>query len=186
MPGVVATVLSIAKFAVTVVAVGVPVIVAVTPGPSTLTTVAPVRLVPVRVTGNAAVFKLHVAGAIVVNAGFVPTTVKSTKPVIPFGVVTLTLCVPTVVALESMAKVAVTVVAVGVPVIVAVTPVPSTLTAVAPVKFVPVRVTARLAVPSTPVLGAMVDSVGTVETAEAVNSTAPMSIVPRGAGRGLP
>ena len=43
-------VLAIAQFAVTVVAVGVPVMVQVTPAPDTVSAVAPVRLVPVRVT----------------------------------------------------------------------------------------------------------------------------------------
>ena len=42
--------LAITQDALTVVAVGVPVMVQVTPAPDTVTAVAPVRLVPVRVT----------------------------------------------------------------------------------------------------------------------------------------
>jgi hypothetical protein len=47
-----AAVLVTTQFAVTVVVVGVPVMVQVTPAPDAVTAVAPLRLVPVRVTGT--------------------------------------------------------------------------------------------------------------------------------------
>jgi hypothetical protein len=63
----------------------------VIPVPPTFTDVAPVKFVPVRVIATA-VLRAPVLGAIVVTVGgFGLITVKTTAPLVPFGVVTLTL-----------------------------------------------------------------------------------------------
>jgi len=94
----------------------------VTPVPDTVTAVAPVRLVPVRVTGTLAPC-VPIEGAIVVSVG--PWTVNVTVLVVPPVVVTLTLCVPSV-APAAIVKVAVICVPVGFTEMpLAVTPVPA-------------------------------------------------------------
>ena len=124
------------------------------PFPDTFTAVAPVRLVPVRITGTVVPWAPEV-GLIEVSVG--PCTVNVTVLVVPMGVVTLTVLAP-VVAAAVMAQFALTVVAVDV-MPVHVTRVPDTVTAVAPVRLVPVRVTGTV-VPRTPVVGAIEVKVG--------------------------
>jgi hypothetical protein len=139
----------IAQLAVTVVAVAT-IFVQVTPAvlAPRLTAVAPVKLVPVRVTGTV-VPRAPDVGVIPVSVG--PFTVNVTALVVPFGVTTLTF-LTIVAAVVVMAQLAVTVVTVGVPVMVQVTPVPETVTAVAPVRPFPVMVTGTVA-PRRPEVG---------------------------------
>jgi hypothetical protein len=86
----VAAVLEMLQFAVTVVAVGVPVMAHVTRVPDTLTAVAPVRFVPVSVTGCGLVPVLEPeVGAIEVSVG--PSTVNVAALLAPVGVETVTL-----------------------------------------------------------------------------------------------
>jgi len=139
----------IAQFALTVVAVDV-MPVQVTPPPAMATAVAPVRLVPVSVTGTV-VPRLPLTGEMEVNVG--PCTVNVTALVTPAGVVTVTFLAP-VAAPVVMVKVAVTVVSFTALKALTVTPPPDTVTAVAPVRPTPVMVTGT-AVPRTPVLGAI-------------------------------
>lgn len=162
------------QLACTVVAVGTgPVIVQVTPPfpPVMVTAVAPVRRVPVRVTGTV-VLRVPDVGVIEVSVG--PITVNVTALLVPPGVVTVTFLA--VVAAEAViVNVAVICVALTTVTLLTVKPVPDTVTAVAPVKLVPVRVTAT-AEPRTPVLGAIDVSVGAfVAPPPPVNSTAPGS-----------
>jgi hypothetical protein len=167
---------AIVQVALTEVAVGVPLITQVTPVPLTFTAVAPVRLVPVRVTAGA-VPCVPELGAIEVSvgAGADEFTVNVLVLLVPLGVVTLTVWAP-VVALDAIVQVAWTVVAVGVPVITQVTPVPLTFTAVAPVRLVPVRVTAG-AVPCVPDVGAIEVSVGIVPTVNVTVLLVPPGVV---------
>jgi hypothetical protein len=159
----------------------------VTPVPDTFTAVAPVRLVPVRVTGTflkvttpkgpgagrvAEVGVIEASVGVGVAAGF---TVNVLVSLIPLGVVTLTVRAP-VAAPAVIVQVAWTVVAVGVPVITQVTPVPLTVTAVAPVRLVPVRVTAG-AVPCVPDVGAIEVSVGIVPTVNVTVLLVPPGVV---------
>src|SRR5580693_9089497 len=135
--------------AVTVVPVGVPVIVPLTPVLPETTAVAPVKFVPAKVTGNV-VPTVPVDGVTEVSVGAPAATVNAM----------VTFCVPTlrprvvapVVAPPAMVIDAVTVVAVGVPVIVPLMPALPETTAVAPVKFAPVKVTGNV-VPTAPVDG---------------------------------
>jgi hypothetical protein len=181
---------AIVQVALTEVAVGVPVIVQVTPLADTFTAVAPVRLVPVRVTAGAVPCVPDV-GAIEVSAGPVPT-VNVTLLVVPPGVVTLTFRPPCA-AVDVIVQFAVTVVAVGVPLMAQVMPLPDTFTAVAPVRLVPVRVTATTLLPK----GGRVADVGAIEVSVGVtatqlpvapteNSTAPTSTQSPESGLGLP
>jgi hypothetical protein len=167
---------AIVQFAVTVVAVGVPVIRQVTPLADTVTAVAPVRLVPVRVTAGAVPCVPDV-GAIEVSVGAATDafTVNVTVLLVPLGVVTLTVWAP-VEALAAIVQFAVTVVAVGVPVIRQVTPLADTVTAVAPVRPVPVRVTAG-AVPCVPDVGAIEVSTGIVPTVNVTVLLVPPGVV---------
>jgi hypothetical protein len=167
-PGVVTlTVLAVAwavavmvKLAVTVVEFTTVIPLAVTPVPFTDTAEAPVRLVPVRVTEMVAPRKPEL-GAIEVNTGAGGAVIaKATFPVVPPGVVTLTLR-DVRAAVPVMVKVAVTVVEFTTVRPLTVMPVPETFTAVAPVRPAPVRVTDRL-VPRTPVTGLIEDNVGAV------------------------
>ena len=161
----------IVKVAVTEVAVGVPVMVAVTPPPLTATEVAPVRLVPVSVT--ATLGAPPEVGVIDVSVGSVveAVTVNVTLLVVPPGAVTLTV-LPDNVAVAVIVNVAVTVVSLTTVRPLTATPVPDTDTAVAPVRPVPVRVTGT-AVPRAPVLGEIEVSVGAATLLW--NSTAPTS-----------
>ena len=153
----------------------------VTPVPDTFTDVAPVRLVPVRVTGTL----MEPMGGCVADAGAIEvsvggagadaTTVNVTLLLVPPGVVTLMVPAP-VVALAAIVQVAVTVLAVGVPVIVQVTPLFDGFTAVAPVKLVPVRVTGG-AVPCVPDVGAIEVSVGPVPTVNVTLLLVPAGVV---------
>jgi hypothetical protein len=150
----------IVQFAVTVVAVGVPVMGQVTPVPETLTAVAPVRLVPVRVTGTV-VPRTPVLGAIDVSEA--PCTVKARVFVLfPAGVVTRKLCAPrpAVVPL-AMVKVVVSWVELTTVTVPTVIPAPEVKVTVVPlvVKFVPFTVTATL-VPRTPEFGTTETRVG--------------------------
>jgi len=134
------------------------ILLAVTPVPDTLTALAPVRLVPVSVTGTVAPCRPEL-GLIVVSVGAgTVVTVNVTLPLVPPGVVTVTFLAPRA-ALPPMAKLAVTEVALTTLTPLTVTPVPDTLTALVPVRFVPVRVTGTVA-PCAPVLGLIVVSVG--------------------------
>jgi hypothetical protein len=168
---------SIANVVLTVVAVAV-IAPTVIPVPPTFTDVAPVRFVPVRVIARLAVFSAPVLGVIVVTVGgFGLITVKTTAPLVPFGVVTLTLCMPTAVALEPMANVAVTVVAVDDIPLTTIPPPPSTLTAVAPVRLLPVSVTDTV-VPKLAVAGVIVVSAGFVPTtAKSTKPVIPLGVV---------
>jgi hypothetical protein len=140
--------LVIAQFAWTIVAVGVPLIVQVTPAPETVIEEAVARLVPVNTTGTVVPREPN-AGAIEVSVG--PCTVNVTPLLVPIGAVTVTVWAPSVAA-AVMAQFAVRLVAVGVPVIEQVTPVPETLTAVTPARLLPASVTGTV-VPRTPELG---------------------------------
>ena len=138
----------IVKVAVTVVEFTTTKLLTLMPLPDTLTAIAPVRLLPVRVTLTA-LPRAPVLGATEASVGVPPpaaVTVNVTVLVSPAGVVTVTV-LAVAAAPVVIVKLAVTVVAVGVPVMTAVTPVPDTVTAVAPVKLVPVRVTAKAAPP---------------------------------------
>jgi hypothetical protein len=153
---------SIANVVTTVVGDTLAIVPTVTPLPSTVTDVFAVvapfafKFVPVKVTDRLAVPSAPVVGLMEVSFGALGLiTVNATGPELPFGVVTLTLCIPTVLSKPSIRNDAVTVVAVGVLVMVAVTPVPSTFTVVAPVKLLPARVTAGLEVFRLPVAGEM-------------------------------
>jgi hypothetical protein len=165
----------IAQFAVTEVEVAtIPR--QVTPPPAIVTAVAPVRLVPVSVTGTV-VLCVPVIGAIEVSVGAGggagPFTVNVTALLVPLGVVTVTFLAVSA-ALLVITQFAVTVVAVGVPVMVQVTPLPVAFTVVAPVRLVPVSVTGTV-VPRTPDTGEIEVSVG-VRTAPApAASIAPTS-----------
>ena len=145
----------IAQFALTVVPVAV-MPAQVMPPPEIVTAVAPVRLVPVRVTG-AVVPCVPAVGLIDISVG--PCTVNAplNTLLVPIGVTTLTFLALTV-APAVIAQVALTVVAVDVmpP---HVTPVPETVIAVAPERFVPIRLTGTL-VARTPVPGVIEVSVG--------------------------
>jgi len=165
----------IVKFALIVVAFTTVRPLTVMPVAETFTAVAPVRLVPVRVTGSTRVPRAPDAGKIEVRvgAGVGATTVNVTLPLVPPGVVTLTVLGPSA-AVAAIVKVAVTEVPLTTTMLLAVTNVPDTVTAVVPVRFVPVRVTLT-AVPWAPDEGAIEVSVGA--GAAAWNSTAPTSIV---------
>lgn len=145
----------IAQLALMVVAV-VLVTVQSTPPPETVTTVAPVRLVPFSVTGTV-VLRVPVAGLI--EASVAPSTVNAPgrSAAVPIGVVAVTFRALSV-ALAAITQFALIVVEVDV-VTAQVTPVPDTVTPVAPIRLVPVRVTGTV-VPRTPVFGAIEASVG--------------------------
>ena len=174
---------AIEKFALIVVAFTTVRPLTVMPPPGTVTAVAPVRLVPVRVTGSNKVPRAPDAGEseVRVGVGVGAVTVNVTAPAVPPGVVTLTVLAP-VAAAAVIVKVAVTEVPLTTIMLLAVTPVRDTVTAVVPVRFVPVRVTGT-AVPWAPDAGAIEVSVGA--GAAAWNSTAPMS-KPLPWGRVLP
>jgi len=125
-----------------------PETVQVTPVPDTVTVVAPIKLVPERVTGTV-VPRTPVEGANPVSAG--PCTVNGTELLVPPGVVIVT-ALAVAAALDVMAKFAVTLVSLTTVRPVTVTPPPGTVIAVAPVNPVPERVTGTV-VPRTPVLG---------------------------------
>jgi hypothetical protein len=130
---------AITQLAVTVVEVGVPVMVQATPVPDTFITVAPVRFVPVRVTGTV-VPRVPDVGEIEASVG--PTTVNGTVLVFPIGVTTPMFLITTV-AVIAMLRVAVTVVeliTLNVPAT-RLTPPPSPFRPVAPVRLLPVMVT---------------------------------------------
>lgn len=147
----------IAQLALMVVAVDV-IPVHVTPAPDIVTADAPVRLVPISVTGTV-VPRAPEVGAIEVSVG--PCTVNAPVKVLvpPFGVVAATFLAESV-AVAVMTQFALMVVAL-VPVTVQVTPVPDMVTAVAPCRSVPVSVTGTV-VPRTPVVGLIEASVGPV------------------------
>jgi hypothetical protein len=121
-----------------------------TPVPSPVNPVVPVRLVPVRVTGTPIVPVagwVATAGEIAVRVA--PCTVKGRVLVFPIGVVTPMFLIPTV-AVLAIVRFAVSVVPSGETVIVpatSVTPPPSPVNAVAPVRFAPVKVTGTEVVP---------------------------------------
>jgi len=139
----VVAVAAIAQFAVKVVVVGIPDMVQVTPVPDTVTAVAAARSVPVSVTGTV-VPSTPLTGATEASDG-PARVVKPTGPVVPMGVTTATLRVPTK-AVGAMDKVALTVVEFTTVNELTVTPVPVTVTAVAPVRPTPVRTTGTLLV----------------------------------------
>jgi hypothetical protein len=146
--------------AVTVVAFTTTTLLALTPVLEKLTAVAPVRLVPVKVTATV-VPRAPEVGVSEVSVGTgTARTVKAPFKLglVPPGVVMLTARVPTA-APAVMLNVAVTVVAFRTTTLLALTPVPEKLTAVVPVRLVPVRVTAT-AVPRVPEVGASEVSVG--------------------------
>ena len=170
---VVAAVAAIVQFAVTVVDVGVPVIAQATPGPDTLTAVAPVRFVPVSVTGTVVPISPD-SGETSVRVG--PRTVKVSVLLVPDPVVMLTVLAVRPAPAE---MVKVTCASLGLKTVrpLTVIPPPDTLTAVAPVKFAPWS-DSSTAEPRTPVGGAIEVSVG-AGRATTVNGTA--LLVPPGA-----
>ena len=134
------------------------------PPPSPVNPVAPVKFAPVIVTGTASV---PVAGCVaafgLIEVIVAPCTVNGTVLLVPPGVVTLTLCTPSV-APAPIVKVAF--ICVGLMTVTALTatppppPPPETLIVVPLlVKFVPVKVTEN-DVPRTPVGGAIEVNVG--------------------------
>jgi|ERR1700692_245712 len=143
-----------------------------TPPPETVNEVAPVRLVPVRVTGTL-VPRTPVLGAIEVRVG--PCTVNVTLLLVAGPTETLTFLAEALAEAE-IPKVAVTVVLFTTVICVTVIPPPFTFTAVVPVRPVPVRVTPTL-VPFTPVLGLIEVRVG-VTVAVTVNVTALLVAAP--------
>jgi hypothetical protein len=151
---------AIAQLAFSAVAVGVPVMVQVTPVPDTVTADAADRSVPLNVTGTV-VPTAPDAGVMEARDG-PARVVKPTGPAVPFGVTTLTFWTPRI-AVGASDKVALTVVAFTTENDVTVTPVPVTVTAVAPVRLVPVRTTGTLLVVVAKVAeaGAMEVNVGT-------------------------
>lgn len=155
MPG--AAPFAITQLAVTVVAVGVPVIVQVTPPPDTVTAVAPVRLAPLMVTGTVVPCNPELGTIEVIVA---PCTVNGTELLTATapGTVMVTLWTPSV-AVAEMVKFTVAVVELPTTRPLGVTPAPETFTALAPVRLVPVSVTATV-VARTPVGGAIVANVG--------------------------
>jgi hypothetical protein len=128
-----------------------------TPPPETVTEVAPVRAVPVRVTFTCVP---RDAEAGLMDVSVAPRTVKGTVVLVPPGVITLRLCVPKL-ALPAITNVAVICAELTTVTAVAVIPLPEVKLIVVPliVKFVPVRVTPTLR-PRTPELGLIEERVG--------------------------
>jgi hypothetical protein len=167
---------AIVKVAVTVVAFTTDTLLTVIPlvNPDIFTAVAPVRLVPVRVTGTA-VPRMPELGAIedkVGVGGFV--TVKDTALLVPPGVTTVT-SLDVRPAEDEIVKVAVIVEEFTTVTLATVIPLvnPEMFTAVAPVRLAPLRVTGTTAARK-PELGVIELSVG-AGMEEAMNSTAPTS-----------
>jgi hypothetical protein len=134
----------------------------VTPPPSPVSPVAPVKLAPVMVTGTA---RVPVAGCVaefgVIEVSVAPCTVNGTLLLAAAAPATLTVTVlaPSVAVLV-MVNTAVAVVGLVTVTPLTVTPVPETATVVLPpMKFVPVSVTWKT-VPRTPVLGLIEVNVG--------------------------
>jgi hypothetical protein len=146
-----------AKFAVTVVELTTLMPLTPTPVPETVIAVAPVRFVPVRVTGTV-VPRPPVLGAIEDSVGDNGLSTVNVVVGAPIGVFTVTVLVESV-AVAVMLNVAVIVVEFTTVIPLTVTPVPDTVTEVAPPRLVPVRVTGTL-LPRTPVLGAIDVRVG--------------------------
>jgi hypothetical protein len=140
----------------------------VIPVPDTVTAVAPVRPVPLRVTGTL-VPLTPVAGAIEDRPG--PWTVNVTVLLVPPNAVTVTVLALSV-AVAVMTRFAVTVVSFTTERPLTETPVPDTVTAEAVSRLVPVKVTGTV-VPRTPVLGAIEVRVG-VGGLTTVNGTVPL------------
>jgi hypothetical protein len=139
-----------------------------TPTPSPVSPVAPVRLLPVRVTGTLMLPLagcVAVVGLIEVNVG--PTTANVTALLVPPGVLTVMLWGPSAVV-DPRLSVACTVVSfTAAKFVTLILGEPGAFTLVAPVRPVPVRVTLTL-VPRKPCVGAIEVSVGP----SAVNITA--------------
>ena len=131
----------------------------VTPPPSPVNPVAPVKFTPVMVTGTA---NVPVAGCVaefgLIEVSVAPSTVNGTVLLVPPAVVMLTVLAVSA-AVAEMVKVASAVVGVRTVKPLNVTPVPEIVTPVAPVRFVPVKVTSTT-VPRTPVGGAIEVNVG--------------------------
>ena len=160
-----------AQLAFTVVAVDV-IPVQVMPPPAIVTAVAPVRLVPVMVTGTVVPWVPDV-GLIEISVGPCTENAPVKMLVVPIGVTTLTFLALTV-APAVIAQLALTVPAVDVMPL-HVTPVPEIVTAVAPTRFVPIKLTGTL-VPRTPVPGVIEVSVGPCT----VNAPVKVFVVPIG------
>jgi hypothetical protein len=165
----------ITKFAVTEVELATAILFTVMPVPDTVMAVAPVRRVPVRVTPTV-VPAVPLVGEIEESVGVGAVTVKVTVPVVPAGVVMLTVLAVRA-ALEGIVKVAVTLVELTTVRALTVMSPPYTFTAVAPVRFAPVSVTLT-AVPATPLVGEIELSAG-AELA-ALNATVEPLQVPAG------
>jgi hypothetical protein len=130
-----------------------------TPPPRPVTAVAPVRLVPVKVTGTV-VPRTPVSGLIEVSVA--PTTVKGTELLAAAAPATLTVTLWAVVveAVAEMVKVAVSVVGLATDTPLMVIPPPETATVVSPaIKLVPVSVT-ETTEPRAPEGGAIEVNVG--------------------------
>src|SRR5664279_2456666 len=129
---------AITQFAVTVVAVGVPVLVHVTHVPDTVTAFAPARLVPVSVTGTV-VPRAPEVGLMEFSVG--PCTVNVTALVVPPGAPVTVTFLAEAVAPAAIVNVAVIELSVATLKLLTVTPVPDTVIPVAPVRPLPVKVT---------------------------------------------
>jgi hypothetical protein len=145
----------------------------VMPGLDTFTAVAPVRLLPVRVTGRLVAPTVPDVGAMAVSAGGA-TTVNVSALLVPPSVVTVTFLAPTA-AVAEIVRLAVTVVSVAVSPV-TVTPPPDTVIPVAVSRLVPVRVIGTI-VFRRPVTGAIEVSVG-AGGLTTVNAPVRMLVVP--------
>src|ERR1700738_2807276 len=129
---------AMARDAVTVVEFTTVMLLATTSAPDTFTADAPVRLVPVRVTGTLVPIT-PVLGAIEVSVGAGrETTVNVMVLLIPPGVVMLTLLAVSK-AVPAIEKVAVTVVGLTTVTLLTVMSAPAPFTVVAPVRLLPVK-----------------------------------------------
>ena len=161
----------ITQLAFTVIAVGAPVIVQVTPVPDTLTAVTPAKPLPVIVTGTV-VPRTPVFGLIEVSDG--ASTVKSTTLLGDgFAVLTVTNLVLRV-AFAAIVNVAVTVESLTITKLLTATPVPDTAMVFVVLRLVPVNVTFT-ALPRAPEVGLIEVSVGAGTPTAPWTSTAPMS-----------
>ena len=144
-------------------------------------TVAPARkFVPVRVTGTVAPWA-PLDGAMAVRVGAALLTVKTTAPLVPPAVVTVTLRAP-VAALAEIVRVAVIWVGPTTVMLLTVTPVEETVMVAPAAKLAPVRVTGTVA-PWAPLDGAMAVRAGaaglTVKTVAAVVPPAVVTVTLR-------
>lgn len=162
--------------ALTVVAVGVPLSVQVTPAPLMVTSVVPARLVPVIVTGTV-VPRTPLVGDMLVRVGAPPTVNAAVRVAFPSGEATVTFLAVSAAA-AVITQEALTVVPVGVPLSVQVIPVPLMVTPVESCRPAPVKVTGTV-VPLAPDVGLIDvrDGPSTVNAPAAVTVPPPVVMV---------